>query len=208
MADMFVIVNPEISNIGSVANAFRRLGVDFTITCDPQVVADAPALVLPGVGSFGDGMASLRAKGLVEPIRKAAGRGTPILGICLGMQLMAAGSTELGNRAGLGLIPGRVAKLEPGSSGDRVPNIGWCDVSLPRESVLFRNIPAGRSFYFVHGYHLECEGQADVVATIGFGDSPVTAAIERNNLFGTQFHPEKSQDAGLTVLADFVAAIG
>jgi glutamine amidotransferase len=201
---MIGVIDLGISNIGSVMRAFQRLGSPPALLRDAQAVARAHAIVLPGVGAFGDGMAALRAKGMVGPLREAARAGTPILGFCLGMQLLADGSEEYGDHEGLGLIPGRVVRLKP-APGERVPNIGWCDV-VPREGArLFHDVREGTPFYFVHSYHLQCADLGYVAATIAFGSGLVTVAVEHGNIFGLQCHPEKSQDAGLAVLDAFLS---
>lgn len=203
---MIVIVDSKIANLGSVIAAFRRLGETVSVSDDPDTVVAADALVLPGVGAFGDGMESLRCRGLDLAIHSAVQAGKPILGICLGMQLLAEESEEFGVHEGLGLIPGRIVKLAS-KPGERVPNIGWCDIRFTRPSVLFRQTSSGTAFYFVHSYHFLCADQNDAVAAIDFGHAPVTVAVERKNIFGVQFHPEKSQDAGLGVLESFVTHI-
>lgn len=196
------LVDIGISNVASVSEAFRRIGAPVELSADPQRVRAAQAIVLPGVGAFSDGMASLRGKGLVEPIRDAVRAGTPILGFCLGLQLMARESEEMGRHEGLGLIDAKVVKLRPAGADERVPNMGWCDVAASPGSLLFRDIPRDTALYFAHSYYLEC---ATPAATIAFGGARITAAVEAGNVFGLQAHPEKSQDAGLTVLANFVA---
>lgn len=200
---MIVIIDSKIANLASVLAAFRHLGEGVVISDDPETVAAASGLVLPGVGAFADGMNSLRRLRLVEPIQAAVAVNTPILGICLGMQLLAEESEEFGLHQGLGLIPGRVTRLLP-KPGERVPNIGWCDVYPKEASILFQGIPAETSFYFVHSYHFVCRHQEDSAAFMQFGHAPVTVAVERGNIFGVQFHPEKSQDAGLALLETFV----
>jgi len=200
---MITIVDSGIANLGSVLAAFRRAGAETQVTRSPADVLSASALVLPGVGAFKDGMDSLRHHGLSEPLRQAVARGTPILGICLGLQLLADASEEFGTHEGLGLIPGRVVRLTPRDAGERVPNIGWCDVRVKLDARVFAGVPTG-SCYFVHSYYLRCAEASDAVAWIEFGGGPVTAAIERGNVFGTQFHPEKSQDIGLAVLDNYV----
>lgn len=200
---MITIIDSGISNLGSVAAAFRRIEAQHAITRDPDAVATARAILLPGVGAFGDGMAGLREHGLVEPIKSAAARGVPILGICLGMQLLASSSEEFGTHAGLGLVPGRVVRLTPRHARERVPNIGWCDVS-PRPGAKLFLQPEASSYYFAHSYHLQCDDQQDVAAEMSYGGDRITVAVQRGAVFGAQFHPEKSQDAGLSVLAAFV----
>lgn len=201
---MIAIIDMGISNLGSVLRALERVGAPAAETaCAAADLDRAAAILLPGVGAFGDGMASLRAQGLIEPLRRAATSGTPIFGICLGMQLLADSSGEHGEHAGLGLVRGRVIRLEADQPGYRVPNIGWCDVMPTRQGVLF---PAerGGSFYHVHSYHLDAADPAAVAATIAFSGRHIPVAIEQGNVFGVQFHTEKSQDDGLDLLAHFL----
>lgn len=206
---MITVIDSGIANIGSVVAAFRRIGVAVTVTTNPELVASARSLVLPGVGAFADGMESLRQKGLIDPIRDAVTSGVPILGICLGMQLLSDVSEEFGKHQGLGLIPGRVVRLAPSSPQERVPNIGWCDASICRDLRLFAGMQDFETFYFVHSYHLQCADPRHSAATIAFGQGAVTVAVEHANIFGVQFHPEKSQDAGLRVLSNYTAqAVG
>jgi len=200
---MITIIDSGISNIGSVISAFRHLGIDTIATADPKIVANAKALVLPGVGAFADGMESLRRRDLVRPILDATEAGVPILGICLGMQLLAEFSEEFGEHQGLGIISGGVMPLRPAKDGERVPNIGWCDVNLNSQSPLFKGMNSSEIFYFAHSYYLNCSDPCHVIATIPFGNHRVTAAVAHRNIFGVQFHPEKSQDAGLQLLDNF-----
>lgn len=197
------VIDLGISNIASVVGAFARLGVSARSVRDCEAIGIAKAIVLPGVGAFGNGMAALRDAQLIEPLRAAAVVGTPVLGVCLGMQLMATQSEEGGIHEGLDLIAGNVVRLSPGAT-DRVPNIGWCDVFPRNHAQLLRDITPGESFYCVHGYHLVCRDSADVAATIRFAEEDIVIAVEKGNLFGVQFHPEKSQDAGLRVLHRFI----
>jgi len=204
---MITIIDSGIANIGSVVAAYRRLGVATTTTTHPKTVATAKALILPGVGAFADGMESLRQKDLVQPILDAAAAGVPILGICLGMQLLAEVSEEFGEHQGLGLIPGCVIPLQPTQVNERVPNIGWCDVSLNPQSPLFHGMNTPQIFYFVHSYYLNCSDPLHAIATTPFGNAKVTAAVAHRNIFGVQFHPEKSQDTGLQLLNNFARNI-
>jgi glutamine amidotransferase len=192
---VLTVVDMGISNLSSVLEAFRRVGADVRVTARPDEVESAERLVLPGVGAFPDGMAALGERGLVEPIRRhALERGRPLFGICLGMQLLAEGSVEHGSTEGLGIVPGRVVRHEPRDPALRVPNMGWCDVP-----------ELGESFYFAHSYHLVPDDPGDVWATLDYG-GPVVAAVRRGSASGVQFHPEKSQDAGLALLAELAAA--
>lgn len=199
--NMIAIVDMEVSNLGSVLQALKQVGAPPHEIAGPHNLETAAAILLPGVGAFRDGMASLRAKALIEPIRRAAKNGTPILGICLGMQLLARHSEEYGIHEGLGLLPADVVRLEATQPGFRVPNIGWCDVAATRSSALFPH--GGGCFYHVHSFHVVPDDAAAVAATIDFSGARVAVAIESGNLFGVQFHPEKSQDDGLQVLANF-----
>jgi len=201
---MITVIDSGIANIGSVMSALRRINAEARVTTGSKEVIEAQALLLPGVGAFADGMESLRRNGLIEAIRAAVAAGTPLLGICLGMQLLADVGEEFGEHEGLGLIPGRVARLQPTGEGERVPNMGWCDVTPTGTGRLFTDIPPGTAFYFVHSYYFRCAEEADVTAAIHFGGKAIAVAVERKNVFGAQFHPEKSQDAGLTVLSAFV----
>ncbi len=197
------IIDSGIANIGSVVTAFRRVGAKAGVSSSPSAIAAAAALVLPGVGAFADGMEGLRQKGLIDPIKSAVSSGIPILGICLGMQLLADVSEEFGEHQGLGLIPGRVVRLNPAGSTARVPNIGWCGVDMREDTRLFADMGAREIFYFVHSYHLQCTNSEHSTASMRFGTSRVTVAVAHGNIFGVQFHPEKSQDAGLRVLRNF-----
>jgi len=200
---VITVVDMGLSNLGSVLHALARLGAPARATRDAADVRDADALVLPGVGAFGDGMRALREAALVDPIRAHAQAGRPLLGICLGMQLLADRGSEHGTHAGLGLVPGRVERLSPRpASGQRVPNIGWCDVTSAGAD---GPVPEDACLYFVHSYHLVPDDPADVAAWVDLMP-PVAAAVRRGAVWGVQFHPEKSQDAGLAVLEGFVTA--
>ena len=201
---MLAIVDMRISNLRSVYNALRRVGVEAVLTSDPKVVGKADAIILPGVGAFANAIDYLRLTGLRDVLLQRAGRdGVPLLGICLGMQLLADISEEYGETAGLGLIPGRVVRLESTSADYRVPNIGWYETRPRPKSVLFKGLKAQPAFYFVHSYQFVCADPAHVAATIQFDSRPASAAVERDNVFGVQFHPERSQDHGLDLLESF-----
>ena len=204
---MIAIVDSGIANLGSVEAAFRRIGVAAQVVADGDLVRAADGVVLPGVGAFPDAMAALEARHFVEPICLAAEIGVPVLGICLGMQLLAEESEEFGRHKGLGLIPGQVVRLQTRHPGERVPNIGWCDVMPAPKAALYRGVAPGTALYFAHSYALACRDADDVVATIRFGGETVTVGVQRGNIHGAQFHPEKSQDGGLAILTAFAALV-
>lgn len=198
---MVTIIDLEIGNLQSVANAFNRVGAQVSIAQTAEAAADARILVLPGVGAFERAMNRLNELGLGPVIRRhALERRRPLIGICLGMQLLANRSYEHGQFDGLGIIEGEVVLLEPKPPTYRVPNIGWATVRAAKPSAMFPAGVDGQSFYHVHSYHLVCKHAEDVAATFEFGGAQIVTAVERGNIFGVQFHPEKSQDAGLGLL--------
>lgn len=200
---MITVIDTGISNIGSVRTALDRIGAVHKVTSDPADVTAAKALMLPGVGAFGDGMAALKRFGLVEPIKEFAAHGRPVIGVCLGMQLLADESLEFGRHEGLGLVPGRVVPL-PEGEGVRIPNIGWCDTQLDASCGLFQGLDPVEQFYYVHSFVMHCRDAHDSVANINFAGQTVTVGVQRGSVFGLQFHPEKSQDVGLAALSNFV----
>jgi glutamine amidotransferase len=197
------VVDYGMGNRRSVEKALEHVGARPLLTADHDALASADALVVPGVGAFPTGMANLRALGLDELLHRSAQRGTPILGICLGMQLLFDGSVEMASATGLGLIPGEVVPLD--THGLRLPHIGWNDVRFERASVLTAALPRdGRPFYHVHSYAARPADGSDVVATSEYGERFATI-VERGAVFGVQFHPEKSSTDGLELLRTFVA---
>jgi glutamine amidotransferase len=199
---MIGLIDSGICNLTSVVRAFETLGASVYIATRPQQLEGAVAIVLPGVGAFGDGMNGLAERGFIEPLRKVVARGTPLLGICLGMQLLLEESEEHGLHTGLSLLPGRVVRMRADKPGFRVPNIGWCDVIPTRAGKLFKDT-AVHAYYFVHSYHVQTLPEY-VAAEIEFSGRKVAVAIERGNVCGVQFHPEKSQDVGIDMLARWV----
>ena len=200
---MIGIVDYGLGNLASVAGAVERLGFEPHVSSDPDLLGTCDRLILPGVGAFGDGMRNLRERGLIEPLNAfVIGKGTPVLGICLGSQLMTRSSEEFGRHDGLGWIDGAVTRIEPDDPGIRVPHVGWNGLEQVRESGLFEDVPGDALFYYVHGYCIQAD-PACVVGTCEYGGRFV-AAFERDNVFGTQFHPEKSQLAGLSLLRNFL----
>lgn len=204
MSDV-VIVDYGMCNLDSVARAVEECGGRPCVTDDPAALAQADRVILPGVGAFPDGMRHMRERNLDAALCEQAARGVPVLGICLGMQLLATEGTEGGRIKGLGLISGTVRRLTPDDGTLRIPHIGWNDVDLVRQSCLFDGVEAPRDFYFVHSYAMTCDDPQDVVARTSYGDGFV-AAVERANVFGVQFHPEKSQKLGFQLLRNFLAA--
>jgi len=199
------VIDTAAANIQSVVNALMRIGTTPEVIADAEGVMRADALVLPGVGAFAPAIASLRERGIADAIRRRVLEDRrPLLGICLGMQLLATRNDENGTHKGLGLVPGRVIPLDPVGGADRVPNFGWHDTAPTKAGTLFSSPDEIRSFYFAHSYHFVCDDSDAVASTISFGSGQVTAAIENGNIFGVQFHPEKSQDAGLDVLNSFL----
>jgi glutamine amidotransferase len=198
---MIAIVDYEMGNLRSVQKGLERVGHSATITSDSAVLADAKKIVLPGVGAFRDAIAALRARKLVEPIRDAVAAGKPFLGICLGLQLMFDKSFEDGEHEGLGLIAGDVVRFRL-SNGYKVPHMGWNQVRFRRRSPLFEGIDDGAHFYFVHSYYVAPRDK-HIVATETEYPTPFCSSIWRDNLYAVQFHPEKSQSAGLRLLKNF-----
>lgn len=196
---MIVVVDCEIGNLRSVQKALENIGVEAEITADKKKIKMAQAVVLPGVGAFRDAIRSLRENGLVEVLSDLVRAGTPVLGICIGLQLFATESDEGGKQSGLDLVKGRVVKL-PASV--KVPEMGWNRVKRVNQCPLFEGVPDSAYFYFAHSYHIVPEEQQDIAATTEYGIDYVSA-VWRGNLFGVQFHPEKSSDWGLKILKNF-----
>jgi len=199
------VVNYGMGNLGSVRRALEQLQAQVVIADDPAAIDGVDRIILPGVGAFGEGMARLRAAGWVDALHHHVNEaGTPLLGICLGMQMLGSSSLESGASEGLGFIPGRVERLDALGCSLRIPHVGWNDVAFQGGARLFEGIPQDTDFYFVHGYSLEPDDPADVCATTTYG-VPLAAAVQRGHVFGTQFHPEKSSRAGWKILKNFLA---
>jgi len=208
MTTAVTVIDYGMGNLLSVCRALEHLGATVTLSGDPLTVEGAERLVLPGVGAFGDGMAELRQRGLVEVLRDRAGAGTPLLGICLGAQMLLDGSEEFGDHAGLGLIPGRVRALPASDTAGRplkIPHVGWADLHGDRPHPLLAGIPDGSAVYFVHSFQCHPADREHLLAHCRLGDRPVTAMVARDNVSGCQFHPEKSGPVGLQILANFLA---
>lgn len=201
---MIAIVDYGMGNLHSVQKAVERVGGQARVVDTARAVEEAAGVILPGVGAFGDAMARLRRRGLVQPLQRRMAAGRPTLGICLGLQLLFEESTEMGRHRGLGIFPGRVVRL-PAACG-RIPHVGWNQVHPCRESVLLAGIPDGGYLYFVHSYYAVPADAQVVLATTDYGlDCP--AAVGMGAILGVQFHPEKSQALGLHVLRNFVELV-
>ncbi|MGQ0826028.1 MAG: imidazole glycerol phosphate synthase subunit HisH [Actinomycetota bacterium] len=199
------IVDYGLCNVDSVQRAFETLGATAFITDQPKDLYDADRIVLPGVGAFPDAMRNLRANGLDEAMsRQVLEEGAPFLGVCLGMQLMAAIGHEVEETKGLGWLDAQVTRLTATEQDRRIPHVGWNEVTPSYSSPLFDGIPEHTDFYFVHSFHMTCAADDDVLATtpycVGF-----VSAVAREHVFGVQFHPEKSQQWGLQLLKNFLS---
>lgn len=200
------IVDYGSGNLHSAAKAFERMADEpIMVTANPAAVAGADRVVLPGVGAFGDCWSGLNAlDGMVEALEEAVIRGgRPFLGICVGMQLMATRGLEHGEFPGLGWIPGEVVRIEPADPALKVPHMGWNELVVERAHPVLDRVPTGAHMYFVHSYQFVAKDPAHVLATTDYG-APVTAVIGRDNMVGSQFHPEKSQKSGLAFIDAFL----
>lgn len=199
---MITMIDYGIGNLRSVQKALEHAGATVQLSADPVAIREAEKLVLPGVGAFGAGMAALQRRGLTDPIMEAAGRGTPLLGICLGMQLLFDESEERGRYDGLGLLPGRVVRFS--DKVVKVPHMGWNQIEHDGTHPLLQSVAGGAHTYFVHSYYCQPARPEDVIARTVYGE-PFAAIAGRANVVGIQFHPEKSQQVGLRILRNFVA---
>lgn len=203
---MIAIIDYGMGNLRSVHKGFERVGVAAQVTRDVAAIERADGVVLPGVGAFGACMDNLREYGLVDVVRTVVERGTPFLGICLGLQLLFEESEEFGPVAGLGLLRGRVVRFRPSDAELRVPHMGWNQIRARREAAPLRGIADGSFVYFVHSYYVEPADPGIIATTTDYGGEFVSA-IARDNLFACQFHPEKSQAIGLAMLRNFGATV-
>jgi glutamine amidotransferase len=201
---MIAIVDYGIGNLRSVQKALQRVGATAVVTGDPAALDAAQAVILPGVGAFGDGMSLLQARKLVEPVLRQVDRDKPLLGICLGMQLLFEESEEMGRHRGLGLLPGRVVRFPEDDL--KVPHIGWNQLRV-RKGMLLDGVANGAHAYFVHSYYAAPEEPADVLATTEYGIE-FASVVGRGKVLGAQFHPEKSQEVGLRLLSNFARLVG
>ena len=208
---MIAIIDSGVANLRSVEKGFARVGHEAKVVEDPRLLQEAAGIVLPGVGAFADGIAKLTAHGFIEPIRRAIDQGKPVLGICLGLHFLFSESEEFGLHKGLDLLPGRVRRFaddvpDPAAPGTRlkVPHMGWNRVRVERQVPILADLPEAPYFYFVHSYYVEPANPGVVAGTTEYGIR-FTSVIWRENLFATQFHPEKSQASGLQLLKNFAS---
>ena len=200
---MIAVIDYDAGNLKSVEKALIFLGETPVITRDREELLAADKVILPGVGAFGDAMDRLHQYGLVDGIKEVVKKGTPFLGICLGLQLMFESSEESPGVEGLGLLPGKILKI-PETPGMKVPHMGWNSLKIDPNSRLFKGIPDGSYVYFVHSYYLKAGSEDIVAATTEYG-THIHAAVEKGNLYACQFHPEKSSQTGLKILENFIS---
>lgn len=202
---MIAMIDYDAGNIKSVEKALVSLGAETVLTRDPEQILAADGVILPGVGSFGDAMKKLHFYGLPEVIRQYTELGKPFLGICLGLQLLFESSEESPGVEGLHVLEGRIKRI-PDAPGLKIPHIGWNNLEFPRESRLFKGLPENPYVYFVHSYYLEASDSSRVTAETMYGVR-IHAAVEKDNVFACQFHPEKSSETGLSILRNFLEFI-
>ena len=202
---MIAIIDYGVGNLFSLRSSLNKIGADTVVTADPAVIARADKLILPGVGAFADAAKKLRDSGLDQVIKAEAAAGKPIMGICLGMQMLFEKSYEYGEHEGLGLLKGSVVPMEGSIPANlKIPHIGWNALKFEKDSKLFKYIKEGNCVYFVHSFYASgCEDS--LIATAEYGKY-LTAAVARDNVMGCQFHPEKSGDVGLNILRAFCEA--
>lgn len=200
---MIGIIDYDAGNIRSVEKALHYIGEETIVSRDAETLLKADRVILPGVGSFGQAMENLHRYGLVPVLREIADRGTPFLGICLGLQLLFESSEESPGVEGLGLLKGKIVKIPP-KEGLKIPHMGWNSLHLQNEGRLFQNVPEGSYVYFVHSYYLQAEEPQIVKATTDYS-ACIHASVEKGNVFACQFHPEKSSRWGLEILKNFAS---
>lgn len=200
---MTAIIDYGAGNLHSVKNALDFLGEQSVITGDPEVISAADRVILPGVGAFGDAMACMEKAGLVDAVKEAASSGKPFLGICLGLQLLFEQSEEKSGVDGLGIFGGKVVKI-PSADGLKIPHMGWNSLEIPKESKILRDLGDNPFVYFVHSYYILPDDENDISAYTAYG-ARLGVAVERGNVFATQFHPEKSGETGMKILKNFIS---
>jgi len=199
------IINYNMGNIKSAENAFKVIGVQVKVTSSPNVIRKAEAVVFPGVGAFQDAVNNLRKLNLYKAVIEATGSGKPFLGICIGLQVLFEYGKEGGISNGLGIFKGSVEKIPPGV---KIPHMGWNKIKIVKgKSLLLKDIKDGESFYFVHSYHVVCNDESLVSSLTEYGVN-IVSSIEYKNIYGLQFHPEKSSRSGLQILKNFASIAG
>jgi glutamine amidotransferase len=205
-----VIVDYGVGNIHNAIRAFKKFCPNTRLSGNPKIILQADALVLPGVGSFESGMQGLKKRNLIDPIKEFTASGRPIIGICLGAQLLLSTGYEFGTHSGLGITLGQVEKF-PESGNVKIPHIGWGKIYPPKNTewkdTILENVPKNSSMYFVHSYNLNPDSKDDVLAKAIYGGYEFCAAIKKGNIYGCQFHPERSGEIGLSIIKNFVESI-
>lgn len=199
-----MIIDYGMGNLKSVRRAFEECGAEVFVSSNPKDIKKASKIVLPGVGSFKDGIINLKRNGFFDVIIESCSVGNkPILGICLGMQMLADKGYENGESDGLGLVPGSVIKLETQSDKYRIPHVGWNEVDIIRDDVIVNDVPNRADFYFVHSYHFVCKNDDNVVAVTPYCQE-ITSIVQKDTIWGVQFHPEKSHKYGFKIIKNFI----
>jgi glutamine amidotransferase len=199
---MIAIIDYGMGNLRSVQKGFERMGREAVVTREPKTILDASKVVLPGVGAFADCMRNLEEFGLIDPVKKCISSGKPFLGICLGLQLLFTEGEEFGVHKGLDIIKGRVIRFNIQDPTLKIPHMGWNSVSIKRRPPALADVPDNSHFYFVHSYHVVPEDKGVIATTTTYGTEFVSS-VWKDNIFAVQFHPEKSQDLGLSILKRF-----
>ena len=202
---MIAIIDYDAGNLKSVEKALLYLGQDVLVTRDREKILSADKVILPGVGNFGDAMENLRSRGLDQVIYEVIRRGTPFLGICLGLQLLFERSDEAPGAEGLGVLKGEILRI-PESDGLKIPHMGWNSLHLQNNGRLFRGVEENAYVYFVHSYYLKAADESIVKASTEYG-THIHASVEKDNVFACQFHPEKSSDVGIKILKNFIETV-
>lgn len=198
---MIAVIDYDAGNLKSVEKALISLGEEVIVSREREVILQADKVILPGVGAFGDAMEKLNRFGLVDTIHEVVAKKTPFLGICLGLQLIFESSDEAPGVKGLGLLPGKILRIPP-AEGLKIPHMGWNSLKIKDGATLFEGIADGSYVYFVHSYYLKADEESAVAASTEYG-THIHASVESENVFGCQFHPEKSSDVGLKILKNF-----
>ena len=200
---MIAIIDYDAGNLHSVKNALDFLNAESIVTGDSETILNADKVILPGVGAFGDAMKCLEKSGLVETVKAVAKSGKPLLGICLGLHLMFEESDETPGVKGLGIFKGKIVKI-PEKDGLKIPHMGWNSITVTENSKILKNIGSEPYVYFVHSYYVNAEDESIISAYTEYGQK-LDIAVEKDNVFATQFHPEKSGETGMTILKNFIA---